>query len=469
MKEINDICDVIIVGGGLAGVKTAHILAQNGFSVILLEAKNRLGGRTETVLVDAVGFDVGAQWVGPPELQPKIHKLISDLGLKTIPQFTEGKGLLSFGRKIYEYEGEVSTSVKGFDKYNEIIDRLDKISNKVSLQDPIGTLPESDDFMKYSTPAEWLSEQCSSPEDKTIRAMFDGSIRCLFTCEPDEICWSFFLFAMKSGGNYSTHSDTHNCAQHATIVGGTQQISELLGTQLRQMKNAKVMLNAIVQNVTQTSSGVTVLYEENSQFLKVYGKYVVIAVPPPMASRISYRPSLPPLRDMLTQQMRMGSVIKCFIFYAKPFWRDLGYSGEIFTDKGPICNYYDASTDNQHAALIGFIAGKHALFWTNKTKESRKQAIVDQLASFLGEAANHPTGYLEKNWLEDPFSRGAYMALMPPNIIRFAGHTLQEPVGRLYWAGTETSSLWYGYMEGALRSSENVTDKLLKLLCKSKL
>jgi hypothetical protein len=133
------------------------------------------------------------KWIGPPNLQPKINSLISDLGLQIKLQQSSGKGLLRFGGKITAYDGEVSTSVEGFDKYNEIIRRLDIITDRVSLDEHMETkfpgifeitifcnnnqILETEEFTNYSTPNEWFNQQLGLPEDKNTKAMFEGSIR----------------------------------------------------------------------------------------------------------------------------------------------------------------------------------------------------------------------------------------------------------------------------------------------------
>jgi len=251
-------------------------------------------------------------------------------------------------------------------------------------------------------------------------------------------------------------------SQHQVIIGGTQQLSEIMGKTLQQMQNVIVELEAPVHRIEQSNDMVTVSFIKHNQVEKIHGSFVIVTVPPPLACRIIYSPPLSSLRDSLTQRMRMGAVIKCFIFFSKPFWRDQGLSGEIFTDGGPICNYYDASLDDGNLfALFGFIAGKHALKCIHKSPEERKAKIVEQLVILLGKEAANPVGYLEKNWPNDPWSRGGYMGVMTPNDVRNAGHLLRETSGRIYWAGTETSVEWYGYMEGALESAERTYELIL--------
>jgi len=352
---------------------------------------------------------------------------------------------------------------------------MDDLSNRIDLEFPFKLDDEilRKEVIECPTLHSFFVKYCAG--NKMTLEIFISSVRCLMTSESSEISLHYWLYFLKSGGGYGTHSDSENNAQHETIIGGTQQISNLMAQKLKEETKTIFHMNSVVYNIFQTNHKADVYYfrkgfsGENYSY-RITGKYVIVTSPPPLAFRIHYEPPLSSARQALCQHMKMGSVIKCFIIYKTPFWRNRDLSGEIFTDKDPVCNYYDASPhDLRVGALIGFIAGKDALNWTEKTTEERKNAILEQLISILGPEASNPLGYIEKNWLEEPFICGAYQAVFPPNILHLAGHTLRKPHGRIHWAGSETGRIWIGYMEGALESAERVTDEIIFALNKSKL
>eukprot|EP01119_Soliformovum_irregulare_P022501 TRINITY_DN7711_c0_g1_i1.p1 TRINITY_DN7711_c0_g1~~TRINITY_DN7711_c0_g1_i1.p1 ORF type:complete len:486 (+),score=154.30 TRINITY_DN7711_c0_g1_i1:81-1538(+) len=461
--------DVAIVGGGLSGLYAATLLAKQGKSVILLEAKNRLGGRTETVEYQGRKFDVGAQWVGPVHLQPRLNRLIEELGFKVEIQHSAGKGLLFFDGQKDEYEGEVS-NVEGLADYDRIIDKMDQLALSLPETEPWNHSHTLDEIKDFPTPHHWIE---AMTDEVKVREIIESSIRCLLTSEPEELSWFYFLWFLKCGGGYATHSDTLHAAQHSTVIGGTQQISNEMGSRLQKSANVKICLSSPVTLIrshripdTSIVDFVDVVYNDtsNKMFNKITCRSVIISCPPVMCNRIMFEPPLPASRDVLQQRMRMGAVIKVFVTYQKPFWREMGYSGEIFTSGSPICNYYDASSsDGSNYALIGFIAGRDALDASSSgsTPEIRREAVISQLEKLIGpQARDLATGYLEKNWMEEEWSRGGYMGVLPPNVLRNFGKFLTAPNNRIFWAGTESADKWMGYMEGALESAERAVDQL---------
>ena len=158
----------------------------------------------------------------------------------------------------------------------------------------------------------------------------------------------------------------------------------------------------------------------------------------------------------------MGHVIKALVFYEKPWWRERGLSGEGVSD-GAIRLTFDASYPEKDIwALVGFYLGDSALEWSDRTEEERKEGIVAHFVSVFGSDAAKPIGYLENNWCAERYSRGAYMSIPAPNILTRVGPAIREPFGRIHFAGTETSTEWSGYMEGAIAAAERVTEEILE-------
>ena len=153
--------------------------------------------------------------------------------------------------------------------------------------------------------------------------------------------------------------------------------------------------------------------------------------------------------------MPAGSVIKMYLTYDRPFWREGGLNGQVASDEGPIKVTFDNTPPGYaRGVILGFIEGNDAREWAHRTADERRQAFVDCLVRYFGQEASHPLEYLERDWMAEEFSRGCYGAHFAPGVWTAYGPALTEPIGPIHWAGTECSPVWNGYMEGAVRSGE---------------
>jgi monoamine oxidase len=198
---------------------------------------------------------------------------------------------------------------------------------------------------------------------------------------------------------------------------------------------------------------------------EVRARRAVVAIPPTLAGRLDYSPALPPLRDQLLQRIPMGTVIKVQCVYDTPFWRAAGLAGQATSDTGPVRITFDnsppdASESKGPGVLMGFIEaadGRRALGWS---RAQRREAVVESFARYFGAKARAPVAYVEKSWAAEEWTRGCYAGYFPPGVWTDFGHVLRAPVGRIHWAGTETATVWNGYMDGAVRSGERVAGEV---------
>lgn len=221
------------------------------------------------------------------------------------------------------------------------------------------------------------------------------------------------------------------------------------------------MLEAPARAISQDKAGVPVSSDKGNWQCD----YAVVAVPLPLSVRIAYQPVLPPERDILAQHMAMGSVIKYWVAYEKPFWRE-GLSGMLQSDQLPsefISGDFTPS-EGRPGLLAGFMEAHNAMAWTGRPTEERKKIVAERLVSFLGPAAANPIDYEDQDWPADPWSRGCYGASMAPGIMTTVGKVIRQPHGRIHWAGTETSTKWMGYIDGAIRSGERAAGEVLARL-----
>jgi monoamine oxidase len=158
-------------------------------------------------------------------------------------------------------------------------------------------------------------------------------------------------------------------------------------------------------------------------------------------------------------------VIKYVATYERAFWREAGLSGEAFSDTGPtVTTFDDSSHDGTQPALVTFSDGEAARVWGRRSPDERRGAVLDELARFFGPQALAPTDFVEKNWNDDPWSRGCYVGVTGPGALMSFGEALRQPCGRIHWSGTETADEWMGYLDGAIQSGERAAAEVARLV-----
>ena len=460
--------DVAIVGAGIAGLKAARDLVATGKSVYVIEARDRVGGRTFNHSVTAPGatpgtiVEIGGQWVGPT--QDRVLALLKELNLDTFKTFDDGNYLdyrnglkLPYGHLLPDPLGLglnrlPPTDPVGAVDVEKAILQLDEMSKDVPLDAP-WTAPNAKawDSMTFQT---WMDQNVLTPGGQSLVTL---SIESVFSVEPRDTSLLHVLFYIASAGSLEMLINTAGGAQDSRVVGGSQMISIKMAEQL----GDRVLLSAPVTHIDQSDSGVTVRGENFS----VSAKQVIVAVPPTIAARIRYNPLMPALRDQLTQRMPMGSVIKVQCVYPTPFWRDSGYNGQATSDTGPVRITFDNTPpDKSVGVLMGFMEGSDGRVASEWTPEERKQGTIDSFVRYFGDAAKEPLEYIEQSWMNEEWTRGCYGAVFVPGGWTDFGKHLRAPVGRIHWAGTETATIWNGYMDGAVRSGEDAAKTVAPLL-----
>jgi monoamine oxidase len=436
--------DVVVIGAGAAGTMAATNVVKAGKSIVLIEANDRVGGRLKRGEIAGQPIDLGGQWVGPS--QARALEVQKELGLKTYPTFVDGPFVVEAGGKLFK---GMSLPTDAMTEYFKVAGAIDKLGAEIPL-DARWTAPRAAEWDATTTQT-WIDQNART---QIVRDILRAIVEAVFSVEPSQLSLLEFLWYIRSGNGFNDITGTAGGAQQDLTVGAFVSIPELLAKKL----GDRVVLGSPVRRIVQDDNGVTVHSDKGVW----QADRVVVTVPPPMVERIEFDPVLPYARRGLNQRMPMGAVIKCFVAYETPFWREQGLCGQAILCSAEYGAFFDVTAPgNQHGVLSGFFDGAPAMRWADRTKEERRAQVINDVALAFGDAAKSPIDYAEQVWPKEPWSIGGYTSVATPGTMTVFGPALTAPVGRIHWAGTETSDIWSGYVDGALRSGDRVAKEVL--------
>lgn len=440
--------DVIVVGAGLSGLVAARELHRNGIDVLVLEAGDRVGGRTlNHPLGDGKVVELGGQWIGPG--QHRIAALAQELGIATFPTHDQGRRVLWYRGRLSRYAGTVPTTAPlSAADLGLAVYRLERMAATVPAERPWAA-PRAQRW-DTRTLASWIDRNTTT---RFARMSLTAWSHSVLAADPNEVSLLHALAHAAAHRGVLALCSTTGGAQERRLVGGSQRVALTLAGEL----GDRVRLDQPVQMIEHGGDQVRVHTDTDA----ITAQRVVVAMSPTMAGRIRYTPALPAERDQLTQRMVMGSVTKCVAVYPEPFWRADGLSGQALADRGPVTFAFDNSPpDATPGVLLGFAAGSHARRFARLDHHQRRAAALDCFARWFGPKARQPLDYVDQQWTTEPWIRGGYFGFMPPGGWTALGPALTRPIGRLHWAGSETSGICMGSMDGAVRAGQRAATEI---------
>jgi monoamine oxidase len=454
--------DVAIVGAGFAGLTAAIKLHNHGKSVVVLEARNRVGGRAHNHhLGHGKVSEAGATFVGPT--QGHILSLAKRFGVGKFLTYDEGDNVYYRDGMRLTYSDKSATGIVPPDPTIDadaaaVVVQLDNLSTKVPVDSPWDASRAAE--WDGQTLESWAQTHSSYSTNESFRRLVGVATRPIFGAEAREISFLFTLFYIAASGDethpgtFERNFSTRNGAQMWRFHGGTQLITQRMARRL----GDRVVLRAPAKRIVQRHHHVTV----HTPRLDVRAKRVIVAVPPTLAGRIHYHPELPTGRDQLTQRLPQGTLIKVACVYDKPFWREDGLNGTALSLNGPVnATFDDSPPDGKPGVVFGFVGGDEARKFARMRPADRRAAVVKNFKQYFGPRAGKPREYFETNWTKEEWTRGCPVAVPGPGVLVAYGPALRRPIGRIHWAGTETSTYWNGYMDGAVRSGERAAKEIL--------
>lgn len=450
MNEITR--DVVIVGAGAAGLTAANDLKKAGLSVAVLEARDRVGGRLWTDVIDGAMLEIGGQWVSPD--QDALIETIAELGLETFSRYREGDSVyINEAGELTRFTGEIFPVPPATEKVMvELIDELDRMVAEIDPDRPWAH-PDAEALDKISFEA-WLAERTDDTEARENIALFIAG--AMLTKPPHAFSTLQALLMAASAGSF-THLVDADFILDKRVVGGLQQVPLLLAERL----GDDVFLDQAVRTLHWGDEGVTAVADG----ITVHARRAILAVPPVLYSRISYVPALPRRQHQLHQHLSMGFVVKVHAVYDRPFWREQGLSGTAFSPYELSHEAYDNSNHgDERGTLVGFVSDKHADGVFRLSAEERKERILESLSHYYGPEAKNPVVYYESDWGSEEWTRGAYAASFDLGGLHRYGEDLRTPVGPIHFACSDLAGAGYQHVDGAIRMGRLVASDIIEEL-----
>lgn len=448
--------DVVVVGAGLAGLTAARDLARGGRSVVVLEARDRVGGRTlNHDLGTGEVVEAGGQFVGPT--QGRVLALARDLGVATFPAHDVGDSVYVHGERVRRFSGDVPPDPVALPDLALLMARISRHAARIDLAAP-WTSPDAA-ALDAQTTATWARRVALGRGGLELLEALLGSAYGTTAAEASAL---FTLWYVAGAGD-ETHPGSldrmigvRGGAQESRFVGGSQRLAELLAAEL----GDAVRLGSPVRRVVQRGGGVTVSCDD----LVVEADDVVVAVPPPLVGAIDFEPLLPAPQAALFQRMAFGTLMKCEAVYAEPFWRAEGLSGQgVFRGAAdPICSMFDNTPPSgAPGVLMGFLGARQWKRWAARPAHERRGAVLRSFAKVVGPRALEPVDFVEQDWTSEEWTRGGPTSVLAPGVLTGLGRWRDVPHGRVHWAGAEHADHWCGYLDGAVRSGQDAAAALL--------
>jgi monoamine oxidase len=378
---------------------------------------------------------------------------VREFGIETHPTFDSGDTVLTIGDDVRRFHGQLPPmSPIAIGGLALGMARIDMMAKKMPLDAPWNA--RRAEQWDARSAGDWVHRNLPRGAG---RDLLDAAVRGLMTCDPSEVSLLHFLYLVRSAGSLNALLAVNDGYQQDLVVGGAMRMAEGLADEL----GDRVLLGHVVRAIAQSEQDVEIVTDGTT----VQAERVVVAIPPGLTLQVEFTPALPADRAQLNARLLGGSVIKFVVQYPDAFWRADGLSGQTIGMRSPIEMTLDAGEPSgTPGVMTAFAFGPPGRELGALAPDVRKKIVLDALVQRFGARAAAPIDFAEVDWAVDEWSRGCYMAHMPPGVMTQYGRMLRAPSGRIHWAGTETATQSHGTIDGAIRSGIRAADEAISVL-----
>lgn len=438
--------DVVIIGAGLAGLTAADKLTQAGYQVIVVEGRDRVGGRIKTIDVAGLKVDAGATWVGPH------HEAIRDLALRLdtplVPQVRPGKSVFSFDSER-QVEDEEPQNPEATDDLYRAFNAIQILADDIPVAAP-WQHPDAA-YLETLSLSEWLT---SISVLESTRKFFNVLSLVHWGAPVADVSLFNVIRYIKCFGTIEVMLKVEGGDQQDRIKGTAHGLVNKFADTI----NAQILVNAPAEHILTDEGHVTVKTAQHA----IRARYALITASPAHRSSIKFTPPLPEQYYGLSRSWRLGALSKAFVAYKHPFWREEGLSGESVSDGETVFLTFDVTPVEETPAVLMVFCDARG--FDGFTQEERRRRVLSDLVHLYGDRANEPIDYADFAWGNDTFAAGGPNPAVGPKAWMTFGPYLSEPVGLIHWAGTETAHETSGTMNGAILSGQRAAEEITRRL-----
>lgn len=450
--------DVVVIGAGLAGLAAArHLVACGVDRVLVVDGRHEPGGKCVQRPIRDHLADCGAGWTAAG--QHHIKKLAAEVGVDSYPTEVEGGKTIRLvdGAVSYLDPGSWGVSDQVLREIDRIFAELERLCQRVPAARPWEA--EDADELDAMTVDSWIRNRTA---DAAARAAalhyFDSAV-----VPPRQMSMlSAVAFIASCGGLAGLETEADEL-----FAGGAAQIPRSVAEEL----SDRVRLDWPVTELNWSDGRVAIGGPRGS----LNAQRVIVAMSPADARRITYRPGLSTMREMLHKGWVQSSLIKTNVVYDRPFWRTAAEDRPVITgwassDSGCPRVVLDATPAGARPGVLAaftYIEGEQEPFAIPhevlNDQAARQRLLMDNLVEMYGPEAGHPVAVQETHWGHEPYIAGC-LGFAPPGVLIQCGTALRDPVGPIHWAGAESAEVWINHLSGAVQSGIRAATEIIEVL-----